>query len=78
MPDQLAGCHTLLIGDFVVEGHVPASLIERLVRERPRGVIGLSIPDMPEGVPGMPGDRRDPLPIFAFDATGRHGVFATI
>lgn len=78
VPERLAGCHTLLIDDIVVEGHVPADLIERLLRERPSGVIGLAIPGMPAGVPGMPGDRQEPLPVFAFDATGASRVFASI
>jgi hypothetical protein len=78
VPQELAGCHTILIGEFVVEGHVPASVIDRLLHERPEGILGLAIPGMPGGVPGMPGDRTEPLPVFAFDAAGKYSVFASI
>lgn len=79
VPERLAGCHTILLGDgLVVEGHVPAPLIDRLLAERPPGVVGLALPGMPAGVPGMPGERPDPLPVFAFDAAGNDTVFASI
>ncbi len=52
VPDPLQSCHTAVVGDYVVEGHVPADLIQRLLRERPT-VIGLAVPGMPAGAPGM-------------------------
>ena len=52
VPAALQSCHTAMIGDYVVEGHVPADLIQRLLRERP-AVVGLAVPGMPVGAPGM-------------------------
>jgi hypothetical protein len=52
VPDALASCHTAEIGGYVIEGHVPASAVARLLKERPTA-IGLSAPGMPEGSPGM-------------------------
>jgi hypothetical protein len=54
VPPALWSCHTALIGGYVIEGHVPAPDIRRLLRERPRAV-GLAVPGMPIGSPGMPG-----------------------
>ena len=78
VPPELMACHTTQLGAYVLEGHVPAAAIERLLRERPAGVIGLAVPDMPAGSPGMemPDGRRDPFEIFAFTADGRSRVFA--
>jgi len=55
VPEDLAGCHTATVEGYVLEGHVPASALERLLRERPEA-IGLSVPGMPAGSPGMGGD----------------------
>ena len=78
MPADLQGCHTALIGGYVVEGHVPADLILRLLRERPK-VVGLAVPGMPGGSPGMevPGSPAQPYQVFTFDQTGKRGIFAT-
>jgi hypothetical protein len=73
VPDMLASCHTSLVGGLVVEGHVPAAAIRRLLASRPKGVIGVSAPGMPRGSPGMemPDGSRDPLNLTLFDASGR-------
>jgi hypothetical protein len=78
VPDPLASCHTTLVGGLVVEGHVPAEAIRRLLVRRPAGVIGLSAPGMPRGSPGMemPDGSRDPLNLTLFDAKGRTRPFA--
>jgi hypothetical protein len=78
VPDALASCHTTLVGGLVVEGHVPAGAISRLLARRPKGVIGLSAPGMPRGSPGMemPDGSRDPLNLTLFDAAGRTRPFA--
>lgn len=55
VPDDLAGCHTALVEGYVLEGHVPAAALQRLLRERP-AAIGLSVPGMPAGSPGMGGE----------------------
>lgn len=78
VPAPLQSCHTGLVDGYVVEGHVPADLIERLLRERPL-VVGLAVPGMPVGSPGMevPGARADRYQVVTFDRSGRTGVFAT-
>jgi hypothetical protein len=76
VPSGAASCHTSLVGDYVVEGHVPADAIKRLLRERPK-VRGLAVPGMPMGSPGMevPSGQKDPYAIVSFDAEGRQTVF---
>jgi hypothetical protein len=78
VPAALRSCHTGLIGEYVVEGHVPADLIERLLRERP-AVVGLAVPGMPVGSPGMevPGVPAERYQVVTFDRSGRTEVFAT-
>jgi hypothetical protein len=75
VPSGLEGCHTLLIDGYVVEGHVPADTIRRLLDERPGGVAGISIPGMPVGLPGMPGEPEGPIDVYAF-GEGVPTVFA--
>jgi len=77
VPGPLQGCHTAVVGDYVVEGHVPADLIQRLLRERP-AVLGLAVPGMPAGAPGMetPGLAPERYDVLTFDRTGRTTVFA--
>jgi hypothetical protein len=74
VPDRLAACHTALIGGYVVEGHVPAAAVKRLLAEKP-GVVGISVPDMPNGSPGMEGPKSEPFSVLAFDERGRSKVF---
>lgn len=62
VPERLAGCHTMLIGGYVVEGHVPVSAINKLLTERPN-IKGISLPGMPEGSPGMTGVKAAPFEI---------------
>lgn len=73
---ELRSCHTAKVGDYAIEGHVPAADIARLLRERPE-VAGIAVPGMPVGSPGMEmGDRRDPYNVVAFARDGRRSVFA--
>ena len=72
---RLASCHTALVEGYVVEGHVPAADIRRLLAERP-AVKGLTVPGMPMGSPGMEGPRKDPYNVLTFDARGRSTVFS--
>ena len=76
VPQRLTSCHTAKVGGYVIEGHVPASAIKRLLREKP-AVAGLSVPGMPLGSPGMevPG-KQDPYEVLAFDSAGKIQVFA--
>jgi hypothetical protein len=63
VPEQLYGCHTILVGGYVVEGHVSVGLIDRLLRERPK-IRGISLPGMPQGSPGMTGTKTEPFRIY--------------
>lgn len=75
LPLKLASCHTSLAGGYVLEGHIPAEVVERVLRERPK-VAGLAVPGMPVGSPGMEqGSRRDPYDILAFDKQGKTSVY---
>jgi hypothetical protein len=78
VPSALESCHTALVEGYVIEGHVAADLIDRLLRERPK-IAGLAVPGMPVGSPGMetPGVKPERYQVFAFDREGRTTVFAT-
>jgi hypothetical protein len=78
VPGDLEACHTALVDGYVLEGHVPADVIARLVRERPRA-SGLAAPGMPIGSPGMevPGQPPARYQIFTFDRSGKTGVFVS-
>ena len=76
VPSQLASCHTALVGGYVIEGHVPAEDIRRLLRERP-AVVGLAAPGMPAGSPGMDVPNSPAYEVLSFDKEGRTKVFAT-
>lgn len=75
VPAELASCHTADVGGYVIEGHVPAAAVKRLLTGRPTGV-GLAVPGMPAGSPGMdfPGVEPEPYEVFLFDASG-HNAF---
>lgn len=75
LPAKLASCHTAIVEGYVVEGHVPAGDIKRMLKERPR-IVGLSAPGMPNGSPGMETGRKDPYDVVAFDAKGNTTVYA--
>ena len=66
LPYQLASCHTAVIDGYVIEGHVPADDIKRLLSERP-DISGLAVPRMPHGSPGMETGRKDPYEVISFD-----------
>jgi hypothetical protein len=78
VPRALHSCHTALVEGYVVEGHVPADVIDRLLRERPR-IAGIAVPGMPLGSPGMesPGRPAERYNIIAFDGKGGTSVFAS-
>ena len=77
VPAALQSCHTAVVDPYVIEGHVPADLIQRLLRERP-AVVGLAVPGMPVGAPGMeaPGRPAERYDVLTFDRSGRTAVFA--
>lgn len=75
---DVSACHTGVVGGYVVEGHVPATEVRRLLRERP-DARGLAVPGMPIGSPGMEqGERRDPYDVLLLAADGPPTVFAHI
>ena len=75
VPQRMVSCHTALVGDFVVEGHVPADDIRRLMEERP-DAVGLAVPGMPLGSPGMDqGKRREAYDVFLIRNDGSTDIF---
>ena len=78
VPEALQSCHTALVGGYVVEGHVPAADVQRLLKERPKNVKGIAVGGMPAGSPGMemPG-RSDRYDVTAFLANGTTRRFAS-
>jgi hypothetical protein len=75
VPPGLESCHTAVVGGYVVEGHVPADDVKRLLRERPP-VAGLVVPGMPAGSPGMEAPVSEPYATLALAADGTTTVFA--
>lgn len=78
VPRQVRSCHTALVGAYVVEGHVPAADVQRLLRERP-AILGIAVPGMPIGSPGMEvsGVKAQPFNVMAFAKDGSTRVFAS-
>lgn len=72
---SLVSCHTAVVAGYVIEGHVPADLIHKLVREKPKG-LGLAVPGMPTGSPGMEGSPKDAYDVLLFNAGGATSVYA--
>ncbi len=76
IPEAMESCHTAYVGGYLVEGHVPASDIKRMLAERP-AIKGLAVPGMPISAPGMDSAEREPFAVLAFDAKGTTSVFAS-
>ena len=75
-PDKFGSCHTGVVNGYVVEGHVPADDVKRMLALKP-AAIGLAVPGMPPGSPGMEvGSRKDPYDVFLIDRSGRETIFA--
>jgi hypothetical protein len=78
IPGDAISCHTALIGDYAVEGHVPAALVDRLLAEKP-DAVGLAAPGMPLGSPGMGTDAdAEPFDVLLIRKDGGTEVFATV
>lgn len=74
---DLKGCHSTVIGDYVVEGHVPVAPIKRLLMEKP-AIKGISLPDMPQGSPGMSGSKESPFEVLSITGDDKPAaVYAT-
>ena len=76
VPRGAYSCHTAFVDGYVVEGHVPAEDIKRLLTERP-DVAGIAVPGMPIGSPGMEGPNPQPYDVLAFDEDGVLSLFAS-
>jgi hypothetical protein len=77
VPVGLRSCHTAVAGRYVIEGHVPAGDLRRLIAAAPKGIVGLAVPQMPVGSPGMEGGGRgDRYDVIAFAADGSTKLFA--
>ena len=78
VPSRLQSCHTGLVNGYVVEGHIPAADVKRLIKEKP-AVAGIALPGMPAGSPGMevPGITAPAYQVLSFDKAGATKVFAT-
>lgn len=74
IPRALGACHTAVVGDYAIEGHVPAREIKRLLAERPKA-RGLAVPGMPAGSPGMEGGRSVPYDVLLVKPDGTTAVF---
>jgi hypothetical protein len=76
IPDALTSCHTAVVNGYLIEGHVPAADIARLLKEKPK-VAGLAVPGMVTGSPGMEGPTKQHYQVLSFDKNGKTKVFAS-
>lgn len=74
VPSNLESCHTSLVGGYVVEGHIPLEVIEKLLAEKP-SIKGIALPGMPSGSPGMPGPKTEKWAIYAIGNDGQVSEF---
>lgn len=77
VPSDLESCHTTVIGDYFIEGHIPIEAINKLIEEKP-DIAGIAMPGMPSGSPGMPGAKTNNLIIYAVSRDGNQDVFMTL
>ena len=77
VPSALESCHTTIIGDYFVEGHMPVEAIEKLLKEKP-DIAGIALPGMPSGSPGMPGPKRVEWVVYAVNKDGTYDEFMRI
>jgi len=75
VPRSVWSCHTALVGNHVIEGHVPADLIEQVEHDK-RDILGLSVPGMPCGAPGLEGPNPQRYQVIAFTRSGETFVYA--
>lgn len=74
LPMKLASCHTALVDGYLIEGHVPASAIQKLLAEK-SSIKGIAVPGMPMGSPGMEGSYKEPFDVIAFEENGNERIF---
>ncbi len=77
VPLELQSCHTTIVGDYFVEGHIPLEAVEKLLKENP-DIKGIAMPGMPSGSPGMPGKKYGDFIIYAVNHDGSYNEFMRI
>ena len=77
VPKEMESCHTTIIGNYFVEGHIPLEAVEKLLKEHP-DIKGIAMPGMPMGAPGMPGSKSGDFVIYAVDKNGGYSEFMRI
>ena len=77
VPQAARSCHTGLVGGYAIEGHVPAEVVRRLLREHPADIAGLAVPGMVTGSPGMEGGTPQHYDVIAFTRDGQTRVYAS-
>ena len=77
VPKELESCHTMIVGDYFIEGHIPLEAVEKLIKEHPN-IAGIAMPGMPSGSPGMPGSKSGSFVIFAVNNDGTYSEFMRI
>jgi hypothetical protein len=75
IPDDFQGCHTAFLGDYVISGHVPIDVVNRMLDERPE-IAGVTLPGMPMGSPGMGGAKQGPFKVYAIEEGVNPTVYA--
>lgn len=71
-------CHVTVVDGYTVVGHVPARVVHRLLGQRPKNIVGIILPGMPAGSPGMGGTKDGPFVVYAFNASGKTWVYAKV
>jgi hypothetical protein len=76
VPDAAASCHTGIVNGYIVEGHVPADAVLKMLKDKP-AIAGIAVPGMPMGSPGMevPGGQKEPYSIVSFDKSGKTSIY---
>src|SRR5262245_684096 len=77
VPTALTGCHMIKLDGYVFEGHITSEIIKRFLAEKPKDVVGLSLPGMPTGVPGMEGEGKGTHKVYAINKDGTTASYAT-
>jgi len=77
IPEDMWSCHTSIMGDYIVEGHIPLEAVEKLVSEKP-DIRGIAMPGMPSGSPGMPGSKTGPFEIYSLNHDGSTSLFMSL
>ena len=76
VPLEFQGCHLIKLDGYVFEGHITSEIIKRFLSEHPKDLVGLSIPGMPSGVPGMEGPKAGPIQVYAIKKDGTTSTYA--